>query len=88
MWYLTIGGSKGVFGWCHQVECNGMVPHLDLIPVFSWKMERNEVVPQKRIFPLDPEHTHSSKSVESPHSSMLKPPTVTQLLYSLITLFC
>jgi hypothetical protein len=85
---LVMSFARGVFGWCHQVEHNGIVPHLELIPVFSWKMEWNEVVPQKRIFPLDPECTHSSKLVESTHSSMLNPPTLTQLLYSLIILFC
>jgi hypothetical protein len=76
-----------MFGWCHQVERNGIVPHLELISVFSWKMEWNEVVSQKRIFPPNPKCTYSSKSVESTHSSMLKSPTLTQLLYSLIILF-
>jgi hypothetical protein len=73
--------SLGVTKW-------NVAPRLELIPVFSWKMERNEVVPQKRIFPLDSKRTHFSKSVESPHSCMLKPLTLTQLLYSLITWFC
>jgi hypothetical protein len=36
-------------------------------------MERNEVVPQKRIFPIDLERTNFSKLVESPCSSMPKP---------------
>jgi hypothetical protein len=27
--------SKGVFGWWHEVECNGTIPHLEGIPVFS-----------------------------------------------------
>jgi hypothetical protein len=28
-------GTKGVFGWCHQVECNGTVPQLVLVLVFG-----------------------------------------------------
>jgi hypothetical protein len=49
--------AKGVFGWCHQVKCNGMIPYLDLIPVFSWKIERNEVVSKENI--LSRSRTHS-----------------------------
>jgi hypothetical protein len=72
----------------HELECNGMVPPLNIVSVFSWKMKQNDVVSQKRIFPLDLKHTYFSKSVESPHSFMLKPPhTHSYPLFS-YKLFC
>jgi hypothetical protein len=45
-----------------------MVPHLNIIPMFGME----EVVTQKIIFPLDPECTHSSKSVELEKSQRKK----------------
>jgi hypothetical protein len=62
-----------------------MVPHLHSVPMFSWEMEWNDVVSQKRIYPLDLECTHTSELVESFRSSMLKSPMLTYLLYSLTT---
>jgi hypothetical protein len=43
------------------------------------------VVPQKRIYRLDSECTHTSKLVESLRYSMLKPPMLTHHLFSLTT---
>jgi hypothetical protein len=31
----SIEETKGVFSWWNQVECNGTVPHLELILVFG-----------------------------------------------------
>jgi hypothetical protein len=48
----------------NRVEWNGTIPHLDPILVFGCEMERNQVVPQKRIFFSYAERTHSTESVE------------------------
>jgi hypothetical protein len=48
----------------NEEEWDGTVPHLDPIPVFGCAEERNQLVPQKGIFPLYAEPTHSTKSVE------------------------
>jgi hypothetical protein len=54
-----------VFGWRHEVECNGTVQSRDRpILVFSWEVEWNEVIPQNRIFLQYVERNDSSNLVE------------------------
>jgi hypothetical protein len=56
--------ALGCVRFQNEEEWDGTVPHLDPIPVFGCAEERNQLVPQKGIFPLYAEPTHSTKSVE------------------------
>jgi hypothetical protein len=50
-----------VWFWDEE-EWNGTIPYLEPVRVFRLPKERNQLVPQKRIFRSDAERTGSTKS--------------------------
>jgi hypothetical protein len=51
-------------GWLRSWrECNGTIQHLKSVLAFGWQMEWNEMVTQKRIFPINSKFIHSNKLV-------------------------
>jgi hypothetical protein len=63
-----------VFRWRNQVECNGMVLHLELILCSFGLVSWNGTVPRKRIFGPDAVYAGSTESVERTRCSSFPHP--------------